>query len=60
MTHISFFYDDDVTLLRENMSAQIKKTEALLDSRTEVGLDVNAEEKSCLCVCVWSPDCRIT
>jgi hypothetical protein len=40
-------YADDVNIVEENVDAIKKNTEALLDARKEVGLEVNPEKTIC-------------
>jgi hypothetical protein len=40
-THQLLTYTDDVNLLRDNISTIKKNTETLIDTRKEVGLEIN-------------------
>jgi len=49
------FSTDDANLLGENINTVKKNTEALLDARKEVGLEVNTEKT--MCMFVLPPKC---
>jgi hypothetical protein len=48
LTHQLLVYEEDVSLLGDNIDATKKNMETLIDAGKEVGLEVNTEKTKCM------------